>query len=123
MTGPTPAPSAVVADPAAAVAEAGLRWGFDGTDLVTVWEGADFGAALAFVVQVGTVAERLQHHPAIELRWRTVTVSVRSHDVGAITSRDFAFARAVDALVDQGGGTNAAPADRAASDSGRGSPT
>ena len=35
-----------------------------------------FVDALAFVQQVGELAERLDHHPDIDIRWRTVTLAV-----------------------------------------------
>ena len=39
----------------------------------------DFVAALAFVNQVGDVAEEMQHHPDIDIRWNKVTLMVSTH--------------------------------------------
>ena len=62
---------------------------------------ADFKAALAFVNQVGAIAEEHGHHPDICLKdYKTVTVSTTTHDAGnAVTDRDRALAAAIDTLV------------------------
>ena len=58
-----------------------------------------FGAAIGFVQQVAAVAEELDHHPDIDIRWRTVSLTVSTHDSGhAITSRDVLLAQRVEAL-------------------------
>ena len=61
--------------------------------------------ALEFVTQVAALADALDHHPEVDLRRRRVQLSIRSHDVGALTHRDTAFAWQVARLVDQRGGT------------------
>ena len=61
-----------------------------------------FPAALDFVVAVGNLAEEADHHPDIDIRWRTVRLALVTHDAGGITELDFALARAIDAL----GGSN-----------------
>ncbi len=54
---------------------------------------------IAFVGQVAVVAEELDHHPDIDVRWRTVTLAVNTHDQGgAITAKDHELAARVDAL-------------------------
>lgn len=68
--------------------------------------GVDCGslvAALDFVRAVGELAERLDHHPEIDLRMSRVHLAVSSHDVGDITERDIRFATAVDELVNECG--------------------
>ncbi len=94
---------------AAAVAERGLRWAHDGHALVTVWRGRDFAGAVGFVAQVAVAAERLDHHPDIDIRFATVVVRVWSHDVDGVTERDLGLAAAVDAIVDGGSGRNEPP--------------
>ncbi len=54
---------------------------------------------IAFVGKVGRLAEELDHHPDIDVRWRTVTLAVNTHDAGnTITAKDFDLARRVDQL-------------------------
>jgi 4a-hydroxytetrahydrobiopterin dehydratase len=57
-----------------------------------------FPAALDFVVAVGRLAEEADHHPDIDIRWRTVTLVLVTHDAGGLTELDLSLARAVDAL-------------------------
>ncbi len=59
-----------------------------------------FREAIEFVNRVADVAEELDHHPDIDIRWRTVRLSVVTHDQGnQITGRDIDLARAVNALA------------------------
>lgn len=58
-----------------------------------------FPDAIAFVQQVAELAEELNHHPDIDIRWRTVTIAVCTHDAGnQITRFDVRLAERVDAL-------------------------
>ncbi len=58
--------------------------------------------AIDAVVQIARVAEALDHHPDIDVRWRTVRLSVTTHDAGdTLTDRDIALARAIEQLLAQ----------------------
>lgn len=70
----------------------------DDHHLERTFEFADFVTALAFVNQVGAIAEELEHHPDILLTWGKATISVWSHDVSGITDRDFTLADRADQL-------------------------
>jgi len=52
---------------------------------------------------VGEVAEEVDHHPDLDLRWGRLDVSLSSHDVGGITSRDIDLARRVSELAAEEG--------------------
>ncbi|BDE07337.1 putative pterin-4-alpha-carbinolamine dehydratase [Vulcanimicrobium alpinum] len=73
-------------------------WTNDGEALVKVFDLKNFDGAISFVNAVAQAANRLDHHPDIALSWNEVTIRTWSHDVGAITDRDVALARAIDAL-------------------------
>jgi 4a-hydroxytetrahydrobiopterin dehydratase len=66
--------------------------------LVKAVECPSFLSALDFVVAVGHLAEEADHHPDIDIRWRTVRLARGTHDAGGLTELDFSLARAVDAL-------------------------
>jgi 4a-hydroxytetrahydrobiopterin dehydratase len=68
-------------------------WTLDGGKLVREWTFADFVAAMAFVNQVGELAEAANHHPDIDIRYNKVVLSLVSHDAGGITARDASMAR------------------------------
>ena len=44
-------------------------------------------------------AEAADHHPDIDIRWRTVTFVLSTHSLGGITKRDLAMAREIDEMV------------------------
>jgi 4a-hydroxytetrahydrobiopterin dehydratase len=49
---------------------------------------ADFAEALAFVNEVGELAEAEDHHPDIAIHWNRVTLRWWTHVESAITERD-----------------------------------
>jgi 4a-hydroxytetrahydrobiopterin dehydratase len=59
---------------------------------------ADFSAALGFVVRVGLVAEKRDHHPDIELGWGRARLVWTTHDQKGVTSLDTDLAEASDAI-------------------------
>ena len=79
---------------------AGLSgWSLEQSKLLKVYSLKDFKAALAFINQVGAVAEQLNHHPEIHNSWNLVTLRLSTHDAGGqITDKDLTFARAIQSL-------------------------
>jgi 4a-hydroxytetrahydrobiopterin dehydratase len=54
-----------------------------------------FAAAIQLVELVGATAEELDHHPDIDLRWRTVTFGLSTHSAGGVSELDFELARRI----------------------------
>ena len=77
----------------------GISWERQGAVLVKVHTGRAFADALAYVNAVGEVAEALDHHPDIDIRWNAVTLRLRTHSAGGITAADLELARRIDALA------------------------
>jgi 4a-hydroxytetrahydrobiopterin dehydratase len=73
-------------------------WARDGDGIAREYELADFSAALGFVVRIGLVAEKRDHHPDIALSWGKARVYWSTHDAGGITQLDLDLAVATDAL-------------------------
>src|SRR5690606_9630273 len=67
-------------------------WTGDGSAIPRPAELPSFPAAIAGVNQVADVAEELNHHPDIDIRWRTVTFRCATHSAGGVTSRDLDLA-------------------------------
>ncbi len=87
------------ADVEAALEEpGGPRWQLLGGKLVKVVQCESFPGALDFVGEVGRLAESANHHPDIDIRYRTVTLALVTHDSGGITRRDLDLARAIDGV-------------------------
>jgi len=74
-------------------------WKNDGTALEKTFDRRGFDESIAFVNAVAEVANRLNHHPSIAVDWNEVTIRTWSHDVHAITDRDAALAREIDAIA------------------------
>ncbi|MDZ7344511.1 MAG: 4a-hydroxytetrahydrobiopterin dehydratase [candidate division KSB1 bacterium] len=58
----------------------------------------DFRAALAFVNQVGDLAEEQGHHPDIYLAWGKVEITIWTHKIDGLTESDFILAAKIDTL-------------------------
>jgi 4a-hydroxytetrahydrobiopterin dehydratase len=74
-------------------------WTLEDARLVRRATAASFPAAIEWVVAVADAAERADHHPDIDIRWRTVTFRLSTHDAGAVTVLDVSLARAIDEIV------------------------
>jgi 4a-hydroxytetrahydrobiopterin dehydratase len=55
-----------------------------------------FRAAVEAIGVIADVAEQLDHHPDMDLRWTRVRVAVVTHSAGGLTELDLQLARAVD---------------------------
>ena len=63
-------------------------------------EFAGFLDGIDAVRRVGEHAEREDHHPDIDIRWRTVTFALVTHSEGGITTKDVAMAADINRLLD-----------------------
>jgi 4a-hydroxytetrahydrobiopterin dehydratase len=73
-------------------------WQRRGDALSRTFEFPTFPEAIAFVGRVADVAERLQHHPDIDIRYTKITCSLWTHTAGGITAKDFKLAEAIDGV-------------------------
>ena len=76
-----------------------LGWEREGDAIVKSYERASFPDAIAFVVRIGFFAEKANHHPDLDVRWRTVRVALSTHDAGGITDKDLSLAREVESVA------------------------
>lgn len=74
-------------------------WARAGNAITRKYEFKTFPAAIEWVRKVAEEAERMDHHPDLDIRWRNVTATLSTHSAGGLTSLDFALARAMDALA------------------------
>ena len=58
----------------------------------------DFAEGLAIVDAIAVLAEEMDHHPDLDLRYTHVDIRLSSHDVGAVTGRDVRLARKISEL-------------------------
>ena len=66
--------------------------------ITATYELEDFAAALAFVNAVGAEAEKMDHHPDIDIRWNKVTLVLSTHSAGGLTVKDIELAGIISRL-------------------------
>lgn len=74
-------------------------WEYDGEAITKTYALASFRDAVEFVNDIADLAEEENHHPDLEIYYDEVVVSFRTHSADAVTQRDVAMAREVEALV------------------------
>lgn len=74
-------------------------WTLEGDRIARSYRLPSHGAATAMVVHIAQVQEELDHHSDLTLGYNTVSLTVNTHTVGAVTERDLALARRVEALA------------------------
>jgi len=68
--------------------------------LVRTAELASFPQAIQVVNRVAEIAENDDHHPDIDIRWRTLTFRCSTHSAGGITALDVSLAEEIDGVLD-----------------------
>jgi 4a-hydroxytetrahydrobiopterin dehydratase len=87
-------------DEQVAGALAGLTdWRRDGDAIVRTAKLPSFPAAIEVVRAVAEIAEARNHHPDIDIRWRTVTFRCSTHSQGGITGLDIELAGEIDRVL------------------------
>ena len=82
-------------------------WSREGDAIVATIEAPDFQAAIRIVVEAAEVAEEMNHHPDIDIRWRTTTWLLTTHDAGGLTQLDIEQAHRISEIArSQGVTTN-----------------
>ena len=75
------------------------EWSGDGDGIRRSVELPSFRAAVDAIVRIADVAEEMDHHPDIDLRWRTLHLHVVTHSAGGVTANDLELARRIDQLL------------------------
>jgi len=75
------------------------QWTREGIEITRTFTFRNFRKAMGFVVQVALLAERADHHPDIDIRYKQVTLRLSTHSAGGLTEKDFALAQQIDQLV------------------------
>ena len=73
-------------------------WEREGDSIVRTFEFDDFVVAMGFVTSVALKAEKVFHHPDIDIRWNKVTLRLSTHSEGGLTDNDTDLANDIEAL-------------------------
>lgn len=74
-------------------------WTLRESMIVKTYKMPSFPAAIAFVTQIGFLAEAVGHHPDIDIRYNKVTLALTTHDAGGLTAKDFDLAAQADEVM------------------------
>ena len=91
-------PAQLLDDAAIETALGGLDWSREGQEIVKKVQRKDFAGALAYVNEVGRLAEARNHHPDIAISWNKVTLRLTNHSAGGLTQADMDLAVEIDGI-------------------------
>lgn len=75
------------------------EWARDGNALTRTAQLGDFGQAIQVVNRVAEIADSVNHHPDIDIRFRTLTFALSTHSDGGITNNDVSLAEQIDEVI------------------------
>jgi 4a-hydroxytetrahydrobiopterin dehydratase len=75
------------------------EWKLEGDTISRTVEFPSFLEAVDAVNKIAREAEALDHHPDIDIRWRTVRLALSTHSAGGLTTLDFQLAKKLDQLL------------------------
>lgn len=93
-------PPALPAEQVTAALQALPQWSGGPDGIERTIPGIDFTGAVDLLGDVAGIAEEMDHHPDVDVRWRTLRIALVTHSAGGVTELDLEFARRVDRLVD-----------------------
>jgi 4a-hydroxytetrahydrobiopterin dehydratase len=73
-------------------------WARKGDTLVKTYTMRSFPQGIAFVNRVADLAETMNHHPDIDIRYTKITCTLSTHDSGGITEHDVNLARGIERI-------------------------
>jgi 4a-hydroxytetrahydrobiopterin dehydratase len=73
-------------------------WRLEQGELRRTFEFSSFAESMKFVIEVGAVAERENHHPDIDIRYRRVTLALLTYDSDGVTQRDVELAEMMESI-------------------------
>ena len=75
------------------------EWSLENDQLVRQFSWKTYKDGLVFASAVGYLADRLNHHPDILIRYAKIRVAMNTHDVGGLSPFDFELARQIDEIT------------------------
>lgn len=73
-------------------------WHFKDNSIQKDFKFKNFTQALGFIVQVGVLAEKMNHHPELFNVYNKVSIKLSTHDSGGVTSKDIDLAKEIEDL-------------------------
>jgi 4a-hydroxytetrahydrobiopterin dehydratase len=74
------------------------EWGIEGEVLHRTFA-VDYATGVGLIVDIGGIAEEMNHHPELTLRWGSLTAATSTHDVGGLSELDFILAAKIEQIA------------------------
>ncbi|MCL6537923.1 MAG: 4a-hydroxytetrahydrobiopterin dehydratase [Acidothermus sp.] len=74
-------------------------WHGDTKAITRTVKAENFAAGIRLVDAVAEVAESLDHHPDIDIRWTSITFTCATHSKGGVTELDIDLAKRINDLA------------------------
>jgi 4a-hydroxytetrahydrobiopterin dehydratase len=75
------------------------NWSKRAQTILRTFKFEDFLKGIDFVNRIARRAQKINHHPDIDIRFDKVTLTLTTHDEGGITEKDFCLARQCDEVL------------------------
>jgi 4a-hydroxytetrahydrobiopterin dehydratase len=82
-------------------------WTREGDSVRASYDAPDFSTGIRLVDEVAQDAEEMDHHPDIDIRWRTVSFVLSTHSEGGLTQLDVELAHRISQAAARLGATSA----------------
>lgn len=73
-------------------------WQFKNNAIFKDFTFTNFPEAVAFIVQIGIMAEKQNHHPEITNVYNKVSLRLTTHDSNGVTDKDIKLAATIDRI-------------------------
>lgn len=73
-------------------------WTLMGQSIQKTYPTQTFKNGVGFLVSIAIIADELNHHPDVQLAFKTITMTLTTHDSGGITELDFRLATRMDVV-------------------------
>ena len=74
-------------------------WQFNSEAIEKKFQFKNFTEALGFIVKVGVVSEKMNHHPELFNVYNKVNIRLTTHDASGVTDKDIKLASEIDGLL------------------------
>ena len=74
------------------------NWSKRAQTILRTFKFEGFLKSMDFVNRIARKAQKINHHPDINIRFNKVTLKLTTHDEGGITKKDFSLARQCDVV-------------------------
>jgi 4a-hydroxytetrahydrobiopterin dehydratase len=74
-------------------------WQYNSEGIEKKFQFKNFTEALGFLVKVGVVSEKMNHHPELFNVYNKVNIRLTTHDASGVTDKDIKLAFEIDGLL------------------------